>query len=829
MSNMKQRVVFPKPGKTIIDERVQPDVFVLKFHEGTHIRYQQGTFVFDSQILTPQERDLLTEAKLDADLVKSQLSMVHDLLDQLPGAQVERLLNRSDDALAKDKLAGEQASGEQLADLGLYFYIGVKSGDPGQIAQTIDQLNMLDIIERVEPQYITRPARVDIAPATPDFTARQGYLDAAPGGINARFAWTIPGGQGAGVRLVDVETAWHRDHEDFPPLFWDGAGINVGDLEHGTAVVSILAAPHNGYGVSGIAPDAQIGVSTVVRLALMPVPAAIDDAATHLSRGDIILIEQHAHGPSSGRPCDDGNCDQWEFVCQEYWQQDFDVIRTATARGIIVVEAAGNGGMDLDSPIYEGRFNRNIRDSGAILVGAGMSGSRAPQGWSNFGSRVDVQGWGDSVMSAGYGRDGFRLNGDDGRQWYTPGFSGTSSASPIVAGAAACVQGARRQHGLPLLDSFALRTLLHDTGTSQPIPISRQIGPLPDLQRAINSFVPLPRPTSGWVSLGGVITSAPVVGQRADGRMAIFARGTDNRLWHLPQTARNNGWGSWTRLGDAPLAGRPTVIRNTDGRMEVFARGIDSAIWHIWETAVNGPWSGWESLGGAWMNDPAVGINHDGRLEVFALGVDNRLHHRQQMGWAGGAWNPVWSFLGERLIGTPTVVRWPDGRLEVFSRLTDGTVWHRWQVMAGGDWATGGVFGGVGSGDPIAVINPSNTVELFMRGLDGALWHRWWSGGWSGWDSLGGLVPADNNTPAYILNPLGGGEVFMRGMDNAVWHQWTTSTPPYWSGWASLDGAVDGAVAVGANADRRLEVFVRGIDGVLWHRWQVDTLGNWNS
>jgi hypothetical protein len=34
------------------------------------------------------------------------------------------------------------------------------------------------------------------APVNPNFTARQGYLDAAPGGIDARHAWTLPGGGG---------------------------------------------------------------------------------------------------------------------------------------------------------------------------------------------------------------------------------------------------------------------------------------------------------------------------------------------------------------------------------------------------------------------------------------------------------------------------------------------------------------------------------------------------------------------------------------------------------------------------------------------------------
>ena len=53
----------------------------------------------------------------------------------------------------------------------------------------------------------------------------------------------------------------------------------------------------------------------------------------------------------------------------EYWQANFDVIRNATAKGIIVVEGAGNGTMNLDSSIYDGRFDRNVRDSGAIMVG----------------------------------------------------------------------------------------------------------------------------------------------------------------------------------------------------------------------------------------------------------------------------------------------------------------------------------------------------------------------------------------------------------------------------------------------------------------------------
>ena len=76
-------------------------------------------------------------------------------------------------------------------------------------------------------------------------------------------------------------------------------------------------------------------------------------------------------------------------------------IQSATARGRIVVEAAGNGDQDLDDPIYGNWF---ATDSGAILVGAGNAPgcrygtdptvARGRLSFSNYGSSVDAQGWG---------------------------------------------------------------------------------------------------------------------------------------------------------------------------------------------------------------------------------------------------------------------------------------------------------------------------------------------------------------------------------------------------------------------------------------------------
>ena len=58
--------------------------------------------------------------------------------------------------------------------------------------------------------------------------------------------------------------------------------------------------------------------------------------------------------------------------------------------------------------------------------------------FSNYGARVDVQGWGREVTTTGYGDLQGGLNED---LWYTDHFSGTSSASPVVVGALAANAG----------------------------------------------------------------------------------------------------------------------------------------------------------------------------------------------------------------------------------------------------------------------------------------------------------------------------------------------------------------------------------------------------
>ncbi len=224
------------------------------------------------------------------------------------------------------------------------------------------------------------------------------------------------------------------------------------------------------------------------------VAAALRRATRSLRAGDVLLIEVHLPGPHHP---DDGSQDGYLPV--EYWEESFDAIRRAVDRGIYVVEAAGNGGEDLDHQDYRGRLSRGARDSGAILVGGGASlwsgTPHARMSWSNYGSRVDVQGWGEDVVTTGgtQREDYCNLwNPGVASRCYTRTFGGTSSASPIVTGAVACIAGAIRAAGRPPLAPRAMRELLVTTGTPQregPFGGPElQIGPLPNIAAALTSL-----------------------------------------------------------------------------------------------------------------------------------------------------------------------------------------------------------------------------------------------------------------------------------------------------------------------------------------------------
>ena len=415
-----------------------------------------------------------------------------------------------------DELSGQEPPSAALSDVleeqRRYYYLDVSSGDAQPLIERLKQSDLVETVY-VKPAVenpLGPPETLEAATSSltgglpPDFAARQSYLNPATDGVDPKFAWAVSGGRGAGVRIIDIEGGWQFSHIDLLQN-QGGLGTPYPDVHwrnHGTAVFGEIIGTVNGFGITGISPDANI--CAVSHGGGLGSAGAIQLAALRLRAGDIILLEMHRPGPRHGFA---GRPDQLGYIAVEWWPDDLLAIRAAVARGIIVVEAAGNGAENLDDALYEAPGPgfpaswrnpfRGTPDSGAVVVGAGAppSGLHGPDrsrlGFSNFGSRVDCQGWGRGVVTTGY-NDLFKhptqpLNED---YWYTATFSGTSSASPIVVGAVACLQGVAKHRGRTLMPQ-EVRHLLRTTGSPQQAgvasPVSQRIGSRPDLRQMLGT------------------------------------------------------------------------------------------------------------------------------------------------------------------------------------------------------------------------------------------------------------------------------------------------------------------------------------------------------
>lgn len=429
-----------------------------------------------------------------------ELDEVNDLL---AGALViERTFAGDREKFRRWKARGERVSGTTGPDLSLWYTVQLPADRAG-LATAINALNAQPVVEIAHPVPVCETAGIHTPGAavasddpdqrTPDFSDLQDYLYDTPVGLDAPAAWALAGGRGAGMKFIDVELGWIWGHEDFNPLkqFYQGGNFDEAYTDHGTAVLGEVIGQDNEYGVVGFAPDVQWGTVGITVDEWPEVPHYFLQAAEALDPGDVWLIELQMYPP--GR----------DATPMEWLQVNFDVIWTSSyALDVVCVQAGANGSQNLDSSVWDGVFDRNVRDSGAIMVGAGTPTGRDAEWFTNYGSRMDVHAWGSEIVTTGYGD----LQGGAQTQWYTSGFGGTSGASPMITGSALCLQGiAKAALGEPLTP-IALRTLLNETGI--PENGSQLIGPRPDLAAAVTQLVDVTAAASTVPTGGLVLTSA---------------------------------------------------------------------------------------------------------------------------------------------------------------------------------------------------------------------------------------------------------------------------------------------------------------------------------
>jgi subtilase family protein len=418
------------------------------------------------------------------------------------------------DAATLERLEGRAFAAGARPRLTSYFAIVVPHhADPAEVAKEVATWS------HVELAYVQGgPVPPPVNQSDDPLSNRQGYLSAAPVGIDARFAWAYA--DGSGIGFVDLEQGWTLDHEDLPaPITVIGPSQQLSEWTgHGTAVLGIVAAVDNDKGMVGIAPQAKVRVVSQWFGSQFNTAEAIAAAIDEMQAGDVLLIETTA--PPDAK---------LGWVPVEVQPLVFDLIKIATSIGITVLEPAGNNiiakedgtpvgiGSNLDTYTdSNGKFVLNratpdFKESGAIMVGAASSGVPHERlDFSNFGSRVDCYAWGQNIATCG-GDIPFDPSQPSPQKTYTLNFGGTSGATAIVAGAGVLLQSWAVKELGSVFDTLTLRALLSDSdlNTRSKSPCKDQVGVMPDLNRIMLQLI-LEKIPSRWdaiisILIGGVI------------------------------------------------------------------------------------------------------------------------------------------------------------------------------------------------------------------------------------------------------------------------------------------------------------------------------------
>jgi serine protease len=237
--------------------------------------------------------------------------------------------------------------------------------------------------------------------------------------------------------FVDDCNGWDFGGNDNNPNPEQSAGTS--NWYHGTHVAGIIAAARNNVGVVGLAPDARI-----MPIKVMASNGAISSSAIYgalvyaADNGADVVNMSIATAPNTARAA----ASALEAG-----------IQYATARGVIVVAAAGNNSVDIGAqPLWPANYS--LYYPSVITVGS-TTNTDAKSSFSNYGAPVNLFAPGSSIYSS-----------IPGGSWTT--MSGTSMAAPVVAGAVADILAS------PLRgNGEAIRTRL--TGTAAATAAGRRL------------------------------------------------------------------------------------------------------------------------------------------------------------------------------------------------------------------------------------------------------------------------------------------------------------------------------------------------------------------
>ncbi|RUL81585.1 S8 family serine peptidase [Tautonia sociabilis] len=398
--------------------------------------------------------------------------------------------------------SGDAASGGRVVEL-----------PPGvSVPEALARMRTAPGMSYAEPDYAIRVRKV---PNDPSFGSQYGLRNTGQSGgtsgadIGAATAWDVTTGSGEVVVAV-IDTGVDYTHPDLAANIWTNAGEIPGnntdddgngfvddvrgwdfydgdndpmdDDGHGTHVAGIIGAVgNNGVGVSGV--NWQVRLMPVRFLG--PQGGFTSDAvrALNYAVANGATISNNSWGGGG------------------YSTSLRNAISNAQQAGHLFVAAAGNDGRNTDSsPHYPSSY-----DLDNIISVAASNRNDALAGFSNFGeTTVDLAAPGVSILST-------TPNGS-----YSS-YSGTSMASPMVAGAAALIKARFPDWTWSQIKAQLLATVDPDSGLSGRVATGGRL----DVGRALTEgAAAVTRPQVSQL-LPGVPVSGPVRVLRVDFAEAI--------------------------------------------------------------------------------------------------------------------------------------------------------------------------------------------------------------------------------------------------------------------------------------------------------------------